>query len=286
MIILSIISIAIILFWYRANKNTHQVMLNQIRLSDSEDNDRPSTELNVLQVSDMHLERISITPEELYNKLKNERIDLIALTGDYLDKKRSIPKLVPYLKVFNQLNAKYGIYVVFGNHDYKLKKNDFTTLFKTFENYGCKVLQNHNETIFVKGKQVNIIGIDDHYSNRSDIKKSFVGVKKGFDLVLTHDPSIILQMKDIHFDYLLSGHFHGGQIHWPKPFHLAHMSKEMMDMNMIKGLHYYHGKPFYISEGLGQTSLNIRIGSRPEITLHQILLDIELQEVEKTLTAI
>jgi uncharacterized protein len=249
-------------------------------------NDSPYTKLNVLQISDMHLENISITPDQLYNKLKNERIDLIALTGDYLDKKRSIPKLIPYLKVFNQLNAKYEIYVVFGNHDYMLEKEDFATLLKTFENHGCKVLQNHNETIFVKGKQVNIIGIDDHYTYRSDIKKSFSGVKKGYDLVLTHDPSIILQMNDIHFDYLLSGHFHGGQIHWPKTYHLVKMAKEMVEMNIIKVLHYYNGKPFYISEGLGQTSINIRVGSRPEITLHQVLLDIEQAEIEKTLTAL
>jgi uncharacterized protein len=286
MIILSIISIAFILFMYRAYKNTHHVVLNRIRLSKTDGNRRPYTILNVLQISDMHLENISISPEQLYNKLKNEKIDLIALTGDYLDKKRSISKLVPYLKVFNQLNAKYGIYVVFGNHDYRLKQKDFTTLIKTFEDYGCKVLQNHNEAIFVKGKQVNIIGIDDHYTNRSDIKKSFSGVKKGYDLVLTHDPSIILQMNDIHFDYLLSGHFHGGQIHWPKPYHLVKMAKEMVEMNMIKGLHYYNGKPFYISEGLGQTSINIRIGSRPEITLHQIPLDFENAKAAKTLTAI
>jgi uncharacterized protein len=93
-------------------------------------------------------------------------------------------------------------------------------------------------------------------------------------------------MNDIHFDYLLSCHFHGGQIHWPKTYHLVKMAKEMVEMNIIKGLHYYNGKPFYISEGLGQTSINIRVGSRPEITLHQVLLDIEQAEIEKTLTAL
>ncbi|MCY8451114.1 metallophosphoesterase, partial [Bacillus spizizenii] len=32
----------------------------------------------------------------------------------------------------------------------------------------------------------------------------------------------------------------------------------------------HHDKPFYISEGLGQTGVNIRVGSRPEVTFHQI----------------
>ena len=43
-------------------------------------------------------------------------------------------------------------------------------------------------------------------------------------------------------------------------------------MNMIKGLHTYDGKPFYINEGLGQTGVNIRVGSRPEITIHELTL--------------
>jgi uncharacterized protein len=37
-------------------------------------------------------------------------------------------------------------------------------------------------------------------------------------------------------------------------------------------LHKHGGKPFYISEGLGQTGVNIRFGSRPEITLHHLTL--------------
>ena len=44
-------------------------------------------------------------------------------------------------------------------------------------------------------------------------------------------------------------------------------------MNMIKGLHMYDGKPFYINEGLGQTGVNIRVGSRPEITIHELTLE-------------
>lgn len=41
---------------------------------------------------------------------------------------------------------------------------------------------------------------------------------------------------------------------------------------MIKGLHKHEGKLFYLSEGLGQTGVNICFGSRPEITVHHILL--------------
>ncbi|RFU70685.1 metallophosphoesterase [Peribacillus saganii] len=251
----------------RAYKNTTDIVLNRIPI----ENNGPV--LNILQLSDLHLENISISPSELYEKLKGEPIDIIALTGDFLDRKRTLPKLAPYLKILNQLNAKHGIYAVFGNHDYVLRGENFQKLRDILEQNGCKVMQNENTTLFVEGNPVNIIGIDDFSTKRSDLKASYTGIKPGTNLVLTHDPNLVLHMKDYHFDYLLSGHFHGGQICYPKAYHLVKMGK-LVRMNMIKGLHQQDGKPFYINEGLGQTGVNIRVGSRPEITLHQFSLGI------------
>ncbi|HWO75956.1 MAG TPA: metallophosphoesterase [Bacillus sp. (in: firmicutes)] len=261
------------LIFYKAYKNTEKAVLNKVKLPAFDSHQQQGPLLHILQISDMHIEKISIPPEQVYNKLAGEKIDLIALTGDFLDKKRTIPKLIPYLKVLQRLNVPYGIYVVFGNHDYVLKQNDFDMLQDVLEKHGCKILQNEHVAIYFEGKRVNIIGVDDFYTKRSNLQKSFSGLKEGYDLVLTHDPNIVLNMKNYHFDYLLSGHFHGGQIHWPKPYHLAKLGRTMVQMNMIKGLLYYDEKPFYISEGLGQTSINIRIGSRPEITLHQLSLN-------------
>jgi predicted MPP superfamily phosphohydrolase len=270
--------------FYKAYKNTQKVALNKVHLSTIDSHHTQGPLLNILQISDMHLENISISPEQLYNQLAGENIDLIALTGDFLDRKRSIPKLIPYLDSLNRLNAPLGLYAVFGNHDYKLKEKDFEMLREVLEKHGCKTLQNENVAILFEGKRVNIIGVDDLHSKKSDLKKSFTHLNEGYDLVLTHDPNIVLSMKDYHFDYLLSGHFHGGQIYWPKPYHLAKLGRKMMKMNMIKGLQYYDQKPFYISEGLGQTGINIRIGSRPEITLHQ--LDLNKIDTEKALAAV
>ena len=111
--------------------------------------------------------------------------------------------------------------------------------------------------ISVQGTQVNIIGIDDFSTKRSNMEASYKEIKPGTNLVLTHDPNIVLHMKKYHFDYLLAGHFHGGQICYPKAYHLVKMGK-LARMNIIKGFHMQDGKPFYISEGLGQTGVNIR----------------------------
>ncbi|WP_172369517.1 metallophosphoesterase [Sporosarcina jiandibaonis] len=266
-----IVTILSIVF-YKGYQNTKQVLVNNVFINNSNANTQVDEEpFRVLHISDMHLENISVSPSHLYSILKNQHIDLIALTGDFLDRKRSIPKLLPYLKVLNKLNPKHGTYAVFGNHDYVLQHPEFTKLKQLLEDNGCKTMINENDVLSINGERVNIIGIDDFSTNRSNIDKSFEGIKNGYNLVLTHDPNIVLNMENVSYDYLLSGHFHGGQIHWPKPYHLVKMGK-LVRLNMIKGLHKHKGKPFYISEGLGQTGVNIRFGSRPEITLHHLTL--------------
>lgn len=257
-------------FIYRANQNTYNVAINTVTPVINPLGSSNSPNMRILHLSDLHLENLSITPENLYDQLKDEKFDLIALTGDYLERPKSIPRLEPYLEVIQELNPQYGTFAVFGNHDYYLCKDSFQLLKKTLENYNIKTMQNENETITVGQKLVHIIGIDDNHSNRSNLELSYKGVsEEGIKLVLTHDPNLVLDMDQYQFDYLLAGHFHGGQICWPKPYHLRKFGK-LVRLNLIKGLIHYKGKMFYINEGLGQTLFNIRIGSRPEITIHEL----------------
>jgi len=265
-ILLLVLLVLIYFVYYKAHKNTYYPEFNHIKLKIS--NHQTVKPIRILHLSDLHMENISIKPEQLYEELKNQEIDLIALTGDYLERKRNFTKFLDYLDVLHALNPTHGIYAVFGNHDYLLRKgiDDFQ---KIIEDKGTIVLRNETKTIEIDGKLVNIIGIDDYKTKRSNVTKSYLNIPDGINLVLTHDPNVILKMEGYHFDYLLSGHFHGGQIHWPKPYHLVKMGA-LPKQNIIKGLHFHKEKPFYISEGLGQTALNIRVRSKPEITLHTL----------------
>ncbi|SFA88602.1 hypothetical protein SAMN04488072_10374 [Lentibacillus halodurans] len=263
MILLIVACVGFIL--YKAYKNTKDVQINKIQITP----EPADPALSILHLSDLHLENISLTPKQLADKLKHESVDMIALTGDFLDRKRSIPRLIPYLRVLRDMKPTYGIYAVLGNHDYVLKNQDLAELIAVLEAYDISVLQNDSERLSINGQVINIIGIDDDSTNRSNLPLAYQHVKQGTNIVLTHDPTVILDMQGYPFDYLMAGHFHGGQICYPKAYHLAKMGK-LAKQNVIKGLHTHDKAPFYISEGLGQTGLNIRIGSRPEITFHQI----------------
>lgn len=251
------------IIWAVARWNTFRPLVKRVKLQVS----HPLDELRILHLSDLHMEKLSISPEALLKEVKDEPIDLIALTGDYLDTKPMTERFLQYIDALKTLNPRYGMYAVFGNHDYVVADH-LPTLQIEMEKRGCVVLKNKHISIPIDGDTLNIIGIDDHYSGHSDPDRAFSGVGKGIHLVLTHDPNIVLEM-DHHFDYLLSGHFHGGQINWPKPYHLKRMGK-LPNQNIISGLHYHGKRAFYISDGLGQTGFNMRLRSRPEITFHSI----------------
>ncbi|MFC3039337.1 metallophosphoesterase [Virgibacillus xinjiangensis] len=281
--IAAIIIVAVGILCYKGYRNTTSVCINHINLEKGEQENSSTTPLRILHLSDIHLENLSVSPEELFDYIKQQPIDLIALTGDFMDRKRSMKKLPPYLEAIGRVKPAYGTYANFGNHDYVLKDKHFHQLKKLLQDHGIRTLQNENEVIDINGAYLNIIGIDDYGTGRSDLTASYDGLEDGYNLVLTHDPNVVLEMDDYQFDYLLSGHFHGGQIHWPKPYHLIKMGK-LVRMDMVKGLQQYRGRPFYISEGLGQTGVNIRFGSRPEITFHQLDMPVEEVQANNTLT--
>ncbi|EMT53911.1 MULTISPECIES: metallophosphoesterase [Brevibacillus] len=258
----------------RAYRNTFKVNTTFVDIALKQSERVPNAErhlpLSILHLSDLHMENLSIKAEQIARDYAARNVDLIAITGDLLDREKNIPKAVRYVETVMSLQPRLGTYVVLGNHDYVLSSPKLAQLIAELRRIGCKVLINEHVTVNAYGQPLHIIGVDDYATRHSDLKKAFNGVpEEGLRLVLTHDPNLVLEMKDYPYDYLLAGHFHGGQIHWPKPYHLAKMGK-LPKLNMVKGLHQFDGRPFYISEGVGQTGLNIRLRSRPEIALHTL----------------
>jgi predicted MPP superfamily phosphohydrolase len=225
-------------------------------------------ELKILHLTDIHIEKLSVKPEKVLDMIGDEPFDLIALTGDYLDRVKSIDRFIRFLKVIMQIPNRHGVYAVWGNHDWVIKDN-LSILKKEMEDLGVVVLENSFKTVMLESTPLHLIGIDDHYSGHSDVHKAFEGVPEhGLRVVLTHDPLIVKDM-DYRFDYLLCGHFHSGQIFYPLPLHSLKMGLKPF-RKYLCGLQYHTNGVYYISGGLGQTGANLRLGCRPEITIHTI----------------
>jgi len=221
LIILIIIIIIIItglgsLLWYafRFEVTNFQIVNNIIYLKSKTDtcilntginnteNNIPNPEsaissFKILHLSDFHL-RTDFKGKKLEKFLKIlalDTYDFIFITGDMIEKDELQDKLIEVLK---PLKAKYGIYAVFGAHDYYNKKptefiknmfkkresysrkNDVEGLRKKLEFARIRVLQ--NESIILKNiigyDEIDIAGVDDPIINKMDLKQSLSGIFK------------------------------------------------------------------------------------------------------------
>ncbi|CAH1199846.1 putative protein YpbG [Paenibacillus allorhizoplanae] len=217
--------------------------------------------LKILQISDLHVERLRISPTKLTTIINNEKPNLICITGDFTKHRNSLFKLEKYLRAMTIGHV--PIYCVLGNHDYQQK--NVMDLIKLLRKYGLHVLR--NESVHVD--QIELIGIDDFDSGKSNIEKSFQNVDQAKPkVIITHDPNIVLHLNKS-YDYLMAGHLHGKQFNIPFLFKLKDAGK-LPRMGIYKGLHTNQYGAYYISKGIGQTGINARFLVRSEVTMHYL----------------
>jgi len=202
-----------LIYWYafRFEVANFQLSNNNIYLKSERDSGNPDkirsikaeniagskAPLKILHLSDFHL-RDDFKGKKLEDFIKIlalESYDFIFITGDMVEKNELQDKLIETLK---PLKAKYGIYAVFGAHDYYNKKpqefiknmfekkesysrkNDVAGLKKKLESIGIHVLQ--NESVILKDingyDEIDIVGVGDPLINMMDLKKSLSGVFK------------------------------------------------------------------------------------------------------------
>jgi predicted MPP superfamily phosphohydrolase len=251
-----------------AHWNTFRPVVREVEINVDKEGGRH--DLRIVQLSDLHMERLSIKPKRLASLIAEANPDLIVMTGDYLDKYENMDKFMHYLDEILAIGAPHGVWMVWGNHDHYLGDR-IEELEEKVRAKGVRMLVNESDSIQIGDTRVNIIGIDDFCLGKSDIHRAFRDVQDGiFNLVLSHDPNIALHFEEHHkVDLLLSGHLHGGQFKIPGAFKLFPMG-ELPKANVISGLHEVNGKAVYISDGLGQAGLNVRLGTRPELTVHTL----------------
>lgn len=216
----------------------------------------------VFQISDLHVERLRVSAETLRRLIVREQPDLIVLTGDYTERERHLPKVDAYLSAIRSTGV--PTYAVLGNHDYRLRDR-LPKLVELFRRHGIPLLRNGSVDL----SYCRLVGIDDDHTGMSRVGKAFRNVREGEAVVvITHDPTVTLKLKRPYY-YLMSGHFHGGQFRLPFVFRWRKKGPLPL-RGIVRGLHRDERGTFYISKGLGQTSINARFLIRCEVTVHDL----------------
>jgi predicted MPP superfamily phosphohydrolase len=240
--------------------------------------------LTILHITDLHGRYVGKDQKRLLSLIKEERFDLVAATGDFIDESR--PDGRAALTLLGDLTQAAPVFFVPGNHEYWSGRGD------TFRNElsaaGVTVLQNRRVYMADEGVNWYVAGVDDPYTGRAMVSETLgspaspgplipAGTaprnrsgegenEPAFTLMLAHSPAAYAEAKSAGVSLLLAGHTHGGQVRIPGLGAIWVPGQAGLFPTYDSGLFREQGSAMYVSTGVG-FGFPFRLFCSPEITL-------------------
>ena len=228
--------------------------------------------LRLFFFSDLHAELCRVNPARLITALRNAHtaspLDAVIFGGDICNDYRTSGKGLSILKEISDVCTELGIpfYGVTGNHDLEFDPSDGKCHFTSLEGKQAE-FRSHST-----GRTVVLCGVDD--SGREDRVWYKVPVVPSdcVSVLVCHNPDAILHFgSDEHVDFMLSGHFHAGQLKMPLHLEFALLRADKLPhQNVVEGVFEHNGITMFISRGLGCNALSVRFGAIPEASVVEI----------------
>ena len=221
--------------------------------------------LNILHLSDIHVEGIPDNGESFAKVISDLEYDLCLITGDYrfLSIGEYLPTIEKLKTITDSVKCKYGTFGVLGNHD-------SINMVPELESIGIRMLINESQRLVKKGDCIWIAGVDNpSFHTCASISRTLRQIPgEDFTILLAHSPGLLREARRKNVDYYLCGHTHGGQLCLPggKPI----ITKAKCERLYAVGAWNYKGMKGYTSRGLGSSGLPIRLYCPPEITIHTL----------------
>lgn len=246
--------LAVVVSAYAYYEGTKLPQIKKIELT----SDKIKYPVTLLQINDVHLHgsKPVAAVRKLVNLANSLQPDIIVMPGDIIDD--SVGNLAQHLQELAKLQAKYGVYVSAGNHEYY---NGLVPCQWQFQQMGFNLLSENGQQIEETG--LYLAGIPDNPSNRQ--KKDYPQILQNslpnmYKILLAHNPSLAKDYLKLGFDLQLSAHTHGGQIF---PFHIL----VKVANKYLSGKYNIDGKVLYISNGAGYWGPPMRLFAPSDITL-------------------
>ena len=235
---------------------------------------RGSAPIRILQLSDFHVSgQIPLNfIERAVDLGLNERPDLICLTGDFITTEWN--EWEAYSRILERLSQAAPTFATTGNHDggdWLVKHGGYsrpTKVISMLEKANVQVLMNQREDISLPDKaQFELMGLGDIWANDFQPMGLLEPMQDRLPRVLmSHNPDTKDRIEHDHWDLMLSGHTHGGQLTLPwgsTPF------APIRDKRYVRGLHRWSNHWLHITKGVG-SMWNMRLNCFPEISVVEL----------------
>ena len=233
-----------------------------------------STSIRMLQISDLHLKKLSEHHVQLADQINGLDPDLLLFTGDIIESEKGLRHLDNLLQLFDPDVQKAAI---MGNWERQFRIHP-DKLRHVYESNNGILLINRSKAFMINGQRLMVTGVDDMVKGRADFAAAVkdVGLEEQH-IVLSHSPKYRdlieseisrINMKrpagqKLNIDYVFSGHSHGGQV---TIMGFAPLLPPGVG-RYIRGWFRDTSPMLYVSKGIGTSVLPVRFGARAEIAL-------------------
>ncbi len=213
----------------------------------------------IAQVSDLHNAKFGTGNETLLRLLSSAQPNIIAITGDLLDaRKTDLETAVAFVREAVKIAP---VYYVPGNHESRILSH-YAQLKTALTELGAVVLENESMLLEKSGAVITLTGLLDPNFGISWPDLS----TENYQIVLSHRPELLDTYADRGFDLVLTGHAHGGQIRLPFIGGLVAPHQGFLPQ-YTSGMHTKHATTMVISRGLGNSIFPLRFNNRPELVI-------------------
>ena len=226
----------------------------------------------IVQLSDLHGHEYGEGSAELLAMVAREKPDLIVITGDLIDRESQL-QMVPALA--KGLAAIAPAYYVTGNHEWSLGTAKVRELKNLLAQCGVTALSNQYEILERDGARLALAGVDDPngYADQATPEELYAQIRDEapglFTVLLAHRNDRFRQYAAAGYDFVLSGHGHGGIVRLPFVGGLMGTDRQWFP-KWTSGLYTVGDSTLFVSRGLGNNTVpfrGFRLFNRPELAV-------------------
>ena len=226
----------------------------------------------IAQVSDLHNAEIGKNNKRLIEALEKAQPDIIAVTGDLIDSRRTDVEVA--VNFMTQAVKIAPCYYINGNHESRIP-DDYAVLKEQLSALGVTILENEATVLSKNGETINLIGINDpdFYTEEasvvtdSNIQK--LHTDDGYTILLSHRPELFDVYVNNDIDLVLSGHAHGGQFRLPFVGGLFAPHQGAFP-EYDSGVYTSDNINMVVSRGIGNSIFPFRFNNRPQLVVIEL----------------
>ena len=234
----------------------------------------------IAQVSDLHNAEMGENNEKLLTTLHETKPDIIVLTGDLIDSRKT--KVDVALNFAENALQIAPCYYVTGNHEARVQ--EYTALKEGLTSLGVEVLENARTEVELSGEKITILGVDDPsfqedylFGDTETVMRgklsTFTSETDSFTILLSHRPELFDIYVEFGIDLVFSGHAHGGQFRLP--FIGGAFAPNQGFFPKYDGGIFTQGRTnMVVSRGVGNSIIPFRINNKPEVILIELIKEV------------